>query len=304
MVTRFLDYVEIRTKITSIFAFLFTIGFLMVQNVSMDWDLSVIFFIAMFIFDLATTAINNYIDTKDNREQLQFDRKTALRIIYVLVGVSGAIGLYLAYKTDVVLLIIGVICFLCGIFYTYGPVPISRQPLGEILSGIFYGGFIPFLIMYINMPKNTFLSLEYNWTTIGIQAHIKPFIQLVLLATIPFATTANIMLANNTCDVEKDILVKRYTLPYYIGRKSLYLFAALYASTYITTVIMVVFKILPYISLLSFVTIPVVWKNVYRFFQVQDKKTTFIVAIKNYLIIMVSHTILLFVGVVLRQLGG
>ena len=304
MVTKFLDYVEIKTKITSVFAFLFTIGFLMYQNYSIRWELTIIFFLAMFIFDLATTAINNYIDTKDNHEQLQFERKTALKIIYILIGISGVMGLYLAYKTDIVLLIIGAICFLCGIFYTYGPIPISRQPLGEILSGIFYGVFIPFLIMYINMPKDTFLVLEYSLETVGIQAHIKPFVQLFLLSTVPFATTANIMLANNTCDLEKDILVKRYTLPYYIGQKSLYLFAALYATTYITTIIMVVLNILPYISLLTLVTIPMVWKNINTFFQLQDKDSTFIVAIKNYLIIMVSHTVLIFISILLRQLGG
>lgn len=304
MIARFLDYVEIKTKITSVFAFLLTIGFLIYQNVSMNWNLTIIFFIAMFIFDLATTAINNYIDTKASHEPLQFERKTGLILIYIMIGISGLLGLYLAYKTDIVLLIIGAICFLCGIFYTYGPVPISRQPLGELLSGIFYGLFIPFLIMYINMPEDTFLILEYSIKTIGIQMHIKPFIQLILLGMIPFATTANIMLANNTCDIEKDILIKRYTLPYYIGRNALYLFAALYASTYVVTIVMVYFKILPYVSLISFLTIPMVWKNIRIFFQEQDKNKTFFVAIKNYLIIMGSHTILIFFGTILRLLGG
>lgn len=304
MIARFLDYVEIKTKITSVFAFLLTIGFLIYQNVSMNWNLTIIFFIAMFIFDLATTAINNYIDTKASHEPLQFERKTGLILIYIMIGISGLLGLYLAYKTDIVLLIIGAICFLCGIFYTYGPVPISRQPLGELLSGIFYGLFIPFLIMYINMPEDTFLILEYSIKTIGIQMHIKPFIQLILLGMIPFATTANIMLANNTCDIEKDILIKRYTLPYYIGRNALYLFGALYASTYVVTIVMVYFKILPYVSLISFLTIPMVWKNIRIFFQEQDKNKTFFVAIKNYLIIMGSHTILIFFGTILRLLGG
>ena len=31
---------------------------------------------------------------------------------------------------------------------------------------------------------------------------------------------ANIMLANNICDVEEDIINNRFTLPYYLGKKN------------------------------------------------------------------------------------
>lgn len=64
MVNSFLSYVEIKTKITSIFAFLMTIAYLFYINQPIDWNLTLIFFGAMFLFDLTTTAINNYIDTK------------------------------------------------------------------------------------------------------------------------------------------------------------------------------------------------------------------------------------------------
>jgi 1,4-dihydroxy-2-naphthoate octaprenyltransferase len=110
----------------------------------------------MFIFDLTTTAINNYIDSKTNGQILDFSRKTALIIIYCLFGISTVLGLYLAYLTDIAVLFAGGICFLCGVLYTFGPLPISRQPLGEVYSGAFYGIMIPFILMYINMPAGTF----------------------------------------------------------------------------------------------------------------------------------------------------
>ena len=137
MVKRFLDYVEIRTKITSTFAFLMTIALLVYQKQSIDWKLTLVFFASMFLFDLTTTAINNYIDTKTNDQTLQFERKTALFIIYALFGISTALGLYLAIMSDIVILLVGGLCFICGIFYTYGPLPISRMPLGEFFSGLF-----------------------------------------------------------------------------------------------------------------------------------------------------------------------
>jgi len=298
---RFLDYVEIMTKITSTFAFLMTIAFLVYRKQTINWGLTLLFFAAMFLFDLATTAINNYIDTKNNHQVLQFKRRTALIIIYVLFGISATLGLYLAYLTDIVVLLTGGICFLCGVLYTYGPVPISRQPLGEVLSGIFYGLLIPFIILYINMPSGTFLSLSVNFKTISLDLRIAPIIYLLLFSIIPFSTTANIMLANNICDLDKDIAVKRHTLPYYIGEKALYLHAGLYYLTYLATITLVILKILPPICLLSLCTIVLVQKNLNTFFKKQEKATTFVLAVKNYVIIMGSNTLMIFISAIIAK---
>lgn len=284
------------TKITSTFTFLMTIALLLSQHQTINWKLSLLFFAAMFLFDLTTTAINNYIDTKNNHQTLQFKRKTALIIIYVLFGMSTALGLYLAYLTGIVILLVGGICFLCGVFYTYGPIPISRQPLGEILSGMFYGLLIPFIILYINMPSGTFLTFILNWETISLELKVLPIVTLLLFSIIPFCTTANIMLANNICDLEKDIAVKRYTLPYYIGKNALSLYAGLYYLTYIATVAMVVFKILSPICLLSLLTIIVVQKNINAFYKKQEKATTFVLAVKNFIVIMGANTVLIYLS--------
>ncbi|MGB4658414.1 MAG: UbiA family prenyltransferase [Mobilitalea sp.] len=296
LISKFLDYVEIRTKITSVFAFLYSIAFLVYQEQKINWILTLLFFISMFVFDLTTTAINNYIDTKNNQQMLQFNRKSALLIIYVLFGISCIAGLYLAYRTDVIILLVGGICFLCGILYTYGPLPISRQPLGEVLSGIFYGLLIPFILLYINMPKGTFLLLDYSFQEISIKLQVVPIVSLLLFSIIPFCTTANIMLANNICDLEKDILVKRHTLPYYIGRKALYLFAGLYYMTYIVLVGLVAFKILSPICLFALLTIIIVQRNINKFFQKQDKSSTFVLSVKNYIIIMGADVFMIFVS--------
>lgn len=296
MIQKFLKYVEIMTKITSTFAFLMTIAFLFYIKQPINWKLTLIFFASMFIFDLATTAINNYIDTKTNTQTLQFKRSAALAVIFALLGISTALGLYLVYLTDVVVLLLGGICFLCGILYTYGPVPISRQPLGELLSGIFYGLFIPFILLYINMPEGTYLALNLTWETVTLELSVWPIITVLFLSVAPVCTTANIMLANNICDVERDIQVKRYTLPYYLGKNALHLFAAIYYTTYIVIVIMVVLRILSPIVLIYLLTFFIVRKNIKEFFRVQDKETTFINAIKNYIIIMGSISALIFIS--------
>ncbi len=296
MLKRFLDYIEIKTKITSTFAFLMTVAYLLYQEQKVRWDLTLLFFASMFIFDLTTTAINNYIDTKNNHQTLQFKRRTALLIIYVLFLIGAGLGLYLAYLTDIVVLLAGALCFLCGVFYTYGPVPISRMPLGEVLSGLFYGLLIPFILLYINMPAGTYMTLSISLERIDLSLQVIPALSLVLFSVIPFCTTANIMLANNICDLEKDIAVKRHTLPYYIGRKAVYLFAGLYYMCYIAVIAMVITRMISPLCLLSLITILPVQKNINTFLKKQEKSTTFMMAILNYIIIMGSVTLTIFIS--------
>lgn len=296
MINRFFNYVEIRTKITSLFVFLMTIAYIFYIEKPINWELTLTFFASMFIFDLVTTAINNYIDTKTNQQALAFKRKAALTIILVLLGISTALGLYLAYRTDIVILIIGAVCFGCGILYTFGPIPISRQPFGEILSGVFYGLFIPFILLYINLPKGTFISLDLSLKTISLDINVMPIIIVLLLSIIPVCTTANIMLANNICDLEIDIATKRYTLPYYLGNAALYLFAGIYYVAYVGIIIMVAFKILSPVCLIVLLTIFNVQKNINQFLKMQDKETTFICSIQNYIIIMGSITLMIFIS--------
>ncbi len=297
MLEKFFKYVEIRTKITSLFAFLMSVAFLFHSRQPINAKLTVIFFASMFIFDLTTTAINNYIDSRDYPEMLPLPRRASLIIIWVMFLISAALGLYLAYCTDIVVLLVGVLCFLCGVFYTYGPIPISRLPLGEVCAGVFQGTLVPFLILYINMPKGTYLSLTLNFQEINLTLQVLPLLTLLLLCVIPTCLTAGIMLANNTCDVEADIRVNRFTLPYYLGKKSsLNLFSALYYIAYLAPCIMVVFGLLHPACLLFLATFPAVQKNINVFRAEQKKPETFLASIKIYIILMTGYSLALFIG--------
>ena len=285
MVKKFLKYVEITTKITSLFAYLNTMLFILYEKQPVNVKLMVVFFIAMFLFDLTTTAINNYIDSKDYPEMLPIPRKSAFAAIMIMLGISTLLGLYLAYNTGIIVLLIGAFCFLLGIFYTFGPLPISRIPLGEVISGVAYGMFIPFLMLYINNPTN-YLVLDLSWETITFQIKVMPFIAFFLFSLVMTFTTANIMLANNTCDIEKDVAVGRYTLAYYIGRKwAVRLYALLYYGTYASVALMVICGFLSPVALIFFLSLPLVIKNVNLFRKEQIKEKTFVTSIRNFIII-------------------
>ncbi len=299
MIKRFLNYTEIRTKITSTLTFLFALLYLIYQKQSIQWENTILFFLGMFFFDLTTTAINNYIDTKDNGQQLDFTRKQSKHIIYALFLVSTIFGLILAFRTDLVVLLVGALCFFAGILYTFGPIPISRMPLGEIVSGFFYGIIIPFILFYINFPPGTYLSYNLGFDTISINFQVIPIIELLIFSVIPFSVTANIMLSNNICDLEKDVLVNRFTLPYYIGKLSLPFFAILYYSTYVALILMVIIKMLSPIVLFALLTIIPVQKNISAFMKKQDKSTTFHLSILNFIWIMLGFSIMLFLSIVI-----
>lgn len=292
----FFEFVEIRTKITSLLPFLMSLAYLFYRRQPVSGERTLLFFGSMFLFDLTTTAINNYIDTKTNDQKLSFPRGTAKLIIYLLFGISAFLGLTLAYRTDLVVLLLGGLCFLCGVFYTWGPVPISRLPLGEIFSGLFYGLFIPFLMLYMNMPSGTFLTLTADWHAIRFDLNVAPALSLLLFSAGPICATANIMLANNICDLEKDIVIGRYTLPYFLGKRALSVFAGLYYITYLTWLVCIALKILSPVCLLALFTIIPVHKNIRHFRKEQIKEKTFALSVQNYIIIVGTQTLLIFLS--------
>ena len=285
-VSRYLQFTEIKTKITSLFPFLISLIYLSYKNQPIKPIETIIFFIAMFLFDLETTAINNYIDTKTNGEEIPYSRKKAIAIIYIMLGICVLLGLLLVYFTNWIVLILGIMCFVFGILYTFGPLPISRTPFGEIISGIFYGFFIPLILLYINFPEDYYIVIDFTSTQVLILANYINLMHLIFLFTIPTLTTAAVMLANNICDLEKDILQKRHTLVYYIGKeKSVIVFNWLYIISFLMIPILIILGDLGIFSLILLGGAIPIFKNLKQFEKEQIKSKTFIVSIKNYLII-------------------
>lgn len=303
VVKELFSYVEIKTKVTSVFPFLMTLAYLFANKMAIDLPRTAVFFFGMLLFDLTATSINNYEDSKKTGQPLAFPRKTALLVTLFLLFLSAALGLWLVALTDAVVLIAGGLCFLFGVMYSYGPVPISHGPYSELASGFFYGFLVPFLIVYINAPQ-TLLTCALSNGTLAVSFELMPLLGLVLLSVLPFCLTANIMLANNICDRERDIAAKRFTLAHYLGQKrSLYLFAALYYLAYVSVAAMAVFGLLPPTSLLLLLTLVPVQKNIRAFFKKQEKGETFILSVKNFLIVILAHSALIALGGLLPAWG-
>ncbi|MNJ55227.1 1,4-dihydroxy-2-naphthoate octaprenyltransferase [compost metagenome] len=109
---------------------------------------------------------------------------------------------------------------------------------------------------------------------------------LVFLVSIPaILGIANIMLANNICDMEDDIENKRYTLPVYIGRpNAIILFKILYYAAYLDLIVLFVLRVHPIIAMLVLLTFIPVRRNIKRFTEKPTKEFTFGLAVQNFML--------------------
>jgi 1,4-dihydroxy-2-naphthoate octaprenyltransferase len=105
------------------------------------------------------------------------------------------------------------------------------------------------------------------------------------------------MLANNMCDIERDVKSRRYTLPYYIGRnRAGFLFKFLYASLYILIAVACAVRAVPWICILNLATCPFVMKNAAAFVKNPVKSETFLLSLKNFVIVLAPYAVTIFAG--------
>jgi 1,4-dihydroxy-2-naphthoate octaprenyltransferase len=304
----FLKLVELPTKVTCFTTFLLSTLYILLVGAEFKWLNFLYMFISLIAMDMVTTGLNNYIDYKKARKKTGFGyeehnaivkyglkESTVVITLLIISLISIIFGILLFLQTDIIVLLIGIISFGVGVIYTYGPVPISRTPLGEIFSGLFQGFGIIFLGIYIHVFDQNMVSFFYNDQVVNIGINIVMVGTLFIFALPSTLTIANIMLANNICDMEDDWINKRYTLPIYIGKEfSLQLFAAGYYVSYLVIIIMVFLKLIPLISLLTLLTIFIVYRNIKLFNSVQRKKDTFQLSIMNF--ILINGGLLLTIG--------
>ena len=291
---RVYQYVEVPTKIASVIPFFTALAYCFFLNGNINIRSSLLFFVAMLLFDMTTTMINNYIDLRQAGKKGFFSRPVMLAMIFCAFLPAALIGLFLAWMHGPVFLLAGIFCFIVGISYTFGPMPISRSPYSELFSGLTMGFVLPFLVITINMPPLVLLSFS-GWEATAV-FDLLGLLKFGLVCAPLVFCISNIMLANNICDFEAD-RDTRYTMPHHIGIKNaVRLFAVLYSFCYLVIIVACVLGLIPWSCLIVMFTIIPVFKNVKRFTKKQVKSETFILAIKNFLFLLVPYAAGLFIG--------
>lgn len=292
----FAELIELKAKAASVFPFILGIAYSWFHYQRLHLIYLFIFFIAMLLFNMAVDMLDNYMDYHHATDKHDYKEKTNIigreqlslkqvkTWIISLVTVSSLMGIWLASQTSWVILVLGIISYSVGIFYSAGPKPLSSLPVGEVASGITMGYIIPLICIYIN-------SYE-------VQPFNLSFLGKVFLMTLPaIFYIANLMLANNTCDLEEDVLNNRHTLVYYIGKENaLKLFTFLAFSPFVVIILAVYLGIVPSLTLLTILVLPKVYQNTNRYLKVQDKRVTFPLAINNLAIVMIIYSLSFLIG--------
>lgn len=302
----FLKLVEIQTKVASVLPF--AIGTLVSLYVFEHFN-GVNFLmmtVSLLCIDMATTAINNYTDYQKAIHTTGYGYnehnaivKDALNIhvvravIILLITLGAIMGIGLVMRTDLLVLAIGFLAFGIGITYTYGPIPISRTPFGELVSGITMGFGIPLLAIYIHQPDPQWLVLELGESgMLHVSIAIWTWVKVFWIALPLTLGIGNIMLANNICDMEEDWKNHRYTLPLSIGRDwSLRLYQSAILMAYGAVLAGVMFHLLPWTTLSIFASLPLVYKLTKAFSLNPVKAMTFVNAVKTFILLASTYMI-------------
>lgn len=289
---QFLDLVEIRVVIPSIAPLLFGLVYSQWQYARLNWVNSILLIIATVSVHLAVNTFNRYEDNKRQKAN-QFLRESAagdvitdkqvLRVAELLAVIAVVAGISVALLTDYKTWIIGIISFLIGYFYSAGPKPITNTPFGEVVSGITMGYLIFVAQVYVNTRMTLFPSVLFQWFVVSL-----PLVIFI----------SEIMFANNIADYAEDEENKRHTLVHYLGitlAKRLYIMWVVLA--FIILMVATVINWLPITSYALIVLLPILLKNARDFVNHPIKEETFILAIKNLVILMLSMTVVVLVGI-------
>lgn len=276
----FLELVEMKAKTASILPFLIGLVYSWYVYGSLHLGLLAVYFVAMFLFNMAVDILDNYNDYKKAKAGHDYKEKTNIigreklnlnlivGLIITLIAISAGLGIALVRVVGWPLLGMGLYCYLVGIFYSSGPKPLSSLPLGEFFSGTTMGFMISLICVYIN----TYGS--FAWQVSDISG--------VLLIALPNTMwIANLMLANNICDKEEDEKNGRHTLVHYMGKPAaLKLFVALNGVAFGAVFLAPLVSIAPKTTWLTFLIVPFVYQQTKLLLEKQIKPVTFPCAVK------------------------
>jgi 1,4-dihydroxy-2-naphthoate octaprenyltransferase len=297
----FFELVEIKAKTASVFPFLMGTLYSYYHWHSINALDLVLFFIAMFLFNMAVDINDNYWDYK-NATGDDFRQKTNVigvnNLNIHLVGwldfsftvIAAIIGLFIVYRTGLPLLYLGLFSFAVGFCYAGGPFPINRGPLGEFFSGFTMGYVIYLIAIYINVVNNPLVELNFKF-----------YGDALLSSLLTVFAISNLLLANNIADQKEDVGLGRKTLVYYLGKNnSIFILKWLYVLGYLALFCSVLLGLLPKLMLLTFLITPIVYKNAKAFSNNPIKKKTFPLIIKNLLLITLTQTVTFILGVIFK----
>lgn len=279
----FLELIEIKAKTASVIPFLLGLCFSYYYYHQVNLGLALVFFVAMFTFNMVVDMFDNYCDYYDadsktyqahtniiGRENISPNLVLGLIIGFSLF--SAALGLWLVSQAGLPVLWMGMFCFAIGYLYSFGPHPLSSLPLGELASGFTMG----FMIVLLSVYLNTYQVFTWTLPTLG---------RIFLLALADELWISNLMLTNNLCDAQEDEANHRTTIIHFIGKKwGLRILSLKNILAFLAIILLPFLGLAPRTVWLSIIIVPFVYQQNKIIWAKQVKTETFITGVKTLFI--------------------
>src|SRR5205814_2779034 len=211
---------------------------------------------------------------------------TAAQVLAGGVGcfaIASALCVLLIYLVSPALILFGLAGMAIAYFYSARPFQFATRGLGDILVYLAMGFLMTWGAYYVQIPR-------WSW--------------LAFAASVPvgFLVVA-ILNMNNTRDIQDDIAVHKLTLPVRFGQLFGQRFHAfLLIGSYVAVTIFVLLRILPFFSLVVWITFPFAFTNVRSVLAATDRKA-FAIGIKRTAMLHLQFGVMLALGLVIAAIS-
>ncbi|MDP9457669.1 MAG: 1,4-dihydroxy-2-naphthoate polyprenyltransferase [Actinomycetota bacterium] len=202
------------------------------------WATFLVMLLASLLIQAATNMFNEFYDEKRGLDTAasvgiagsivagRVEARHVLRGALACYAFALLLGLYLVAVAGWAIMLLQLVCMLCGYFYSGGSRPIAYTPAGEAAVFLFMGVLI---VVAAYAVQTSSFPLD------------------VAFASVPMgALVAAILLANNIRDLQSDRRGGRRTLPIVLGRKvGILVYRFLLVGSYAALVALIVFGVVP-----------------------------------------------------------
>jgi len=197
--------------------------------------------------------------------------------------IAAVFGFILIYLVGPAIILFGLAGMAIAYFYSAKPFQFAIRGLGDILVYIAMGFLMTWGAYYVQIPR-------WSW--------------LAFAASVPvgFLVVA-ILNMNNTRDIQDDVAVHKLTLPVRFGQLFGQRFHAfLLIGSYVAVTIFVLLRVLPFFSLLVWITFPLAFTNVRSVLGATDR-TAFAIGIKRTSMLHLQFGVMLALGIVIAAIS-
>ncbi|MBI4267957.1 MAG: 1,4-dihydroxy-2-naphthoate octaprenyltransferase, partial [Chloroflexi bacterium] len=225
------------------------------------WGFALLTLLAAVTIHIGSNVMNDYTDHRSRNDEFnrEFVRPFSggsrviqlglLTPLEVLVGalffflLSALIGFYLAWARGPLILVLGAIGLVSGLFYTGGPFNWAKRGFGELLVGLNFGVLMTLGAYYVQ-------TQSFSW--------------IPVIAAIPVSLLiAAVLYINEFPDFAADKQVGKNTLVVRLGRKNaVILYALIMFTVYLSIVVGVVMDVIPATTLVGLLTLPIAVKAI------------------------------------------